>query len=147
MTTNRFTAALSALFLFLFCFISSVSLAQPAGQAPIPDKFKGIITYAPLIDTPANYLTPGSSMLKKRGTLESVSGSVFAQGVYRMTINQKTGTVDEVGVLLRAGRELDAAAIMTFFKWKFKPGAIKQLDAPVIFSRSIVINLSKAASR
>ncbi len=65
-----------------------------------------------------------------------------------MAINQKTGAVDGVGVLMRSGnKQCDAAAVMTFFSWKFKPGTIKQLDAPVMFSRSIDINLRKAGSK
>jgi hypothetical protein len=134
----------------LFCLCSaSLSLSQTAGQAPIPERFKGVILSAPLINPPANYFSPGVPTLRSRGTRsQSVSESKFAQGVYRLTINQQTGTVDEVGVLLRTGvKEFDAAAVMTFFQWKFKPGAIKQLDVPVVFGRSIEINLRKAGSK
>ena len=57
------------------------------------------------------------------------------QGIYRLMINDKTGTVDEVKVLRTTGyRELDASAVMTFFKWKFRPGAVKQRDVLVKFN-------------
>jgi TonB family protein len=134
----------------LFCLCSPCfCLSQTSGQAPIPDRFKGIILYAPLIEAPSTYFNSGAGVLRSRGThSQSVGESMSAQGVYRITINQKTGTVDEVGVLLRTGaKQFDAAAVMTFFQWKFKPGAIKQLDVPVIFGRSIEINLRKAGSK
>jgi hypothetical protein len=142
--TNRFLLGL------LFCLCSaSLCFSQTSGQASIPDRFKGVILYAPLIDAPANYFSPGAAILRSRGThSQTVSQSVSAQGVYRMTINQKTGTVDEVGVVLRSGvKQFDASAVMIFFQWKFKPGTIKQLDAPVLFGRSIEINLSRAGSK
>jgi TonB family protein len=56
------------------------------------------------------------------------------QGIYRLTINEKTGLVDEVKVLKTTkSHELDASAVMTFFKWKFRPGATKQRDVAVNF--------------
>jgi TonB family protein len=51
-------------------------------------------------------------------------------------VNDKTGIVDEVKLMKSAGsRELDASAVMTLFKWKFRPG-IKQRDVLVKFSVS-----------
>jgi TonB family protein len=45
------------------------------------------------------------------------------QGLYRLIIDDKTGVVDEVKVMKSTGhRELDANAVMTLFKWKFRPG-------------------------
>ena len=56
------------------------------------------------------------------------------QGIYRLKINQKTGTVDEVKVLKTTGaHDLDASSVMTFFKWKFRPGSIDHRDVLVIF--------------
>jgi hypothetical protein len=137
--------------LLLCLYPASLCLAQASGQAVIPDRFKGIILNAPLIDPPANYYNLGanSAILRSRGARsQTVSSSLNTQGVYRMMINQKTGGVDEVGVLTRSGnKQCDAAAVMAFFKWKFKPGTLKQLDAPVMFSRSIDINLKKAGSK
>lgn len=135
--------------LLLFCFYSALPcFGQVSGQASIPDRYKGVILYAPLIETPTTY-GGGSGVLKSRGThSQSVSEARSAQGAYRLTVNQKTGEVEEVGVLMRTGVKIyDAAAITTFFRWKFKPGSIKQLDVPVMFSRTIDINLSKAGSR
>jgi len=142
--SHRFVLGL----LLFFCSIS-ICLSQASGQTPIPDRFKGIILFAPLIDAPANYLSSNSGVLRNQGSRsQSISASMSTQGIYRMSINQKTGDVDEVGVVLRSGnKRLDAAAVMTFFKWKFKPGTIKQLDVPVSFSRSVEINLRKAGSK
>ena len=134
----------------LLCLWSvSVCLSQTSGQAPITDRFKGIILYALLIDIPVGNLNSNAGILRDQGSRsKSVGQSMSAQGVYRMSINQKTGDVDEVGVLRRSGyKQFDAAAVMTFFKWKFKPGAITQLDAPVNFGRFIEINLRKAGSK
>jgi TonB family protein len=56
------------------------------------------------------------------------------QGIYRLVVNQKAGVVDEVKVMKTTGhRELDANAVMTFFNWKFKPGATDHRDVLVIF--------------
>jgi TonB family protein len=56
------------------------------------------------------------------------------QGIYRLIVNQKSGLVDQVKVMKSTGnRELDANAVMTFFNWKFKPGAINHRDILVIF--------------
>ena len=56
------------------------------------------------------------------------------QGIYRLIVNQNTGVVDEVKILKTTGhRELDAGAVLTFFNWKFKPGAVNHRDVLVIF--------------
>ncbi|HEV2045985.1 MAG TPA: TonB family protein [Chthoniobacterales bacterium] len=56
------------------------------------------------------------------------------QGIYRLLINEKTGVVDEVKVLKSTrSRKLDASAVMTFFKWTFRPGSTKQRDVAVNF--------------
>ena len=57
------------------------------------------------------------------------------QGIYRLVVNDKSGIVDEVKVLKTTGsRELDASAVMALFKWKFRPGAVKQRDVLIKFS-------------
>lgn len=56
------------------------------------------------------------------------------QSIYRLIINEQTGMADEVKVLKTTGyRELDASAVLTLFKWKFKPGAVKQRNILIIF--------------
>jgi hypothetical protein len=92
----------------------------------IPPKFKGIILSAPGIVGAVN------------------SGS---QGVYRLKINQKNGTVDQVQVLKMGGPGVDGPATKTFFQWKFQPGKIKELDVPVTFERDATVLLKNAASR
>ena len=55
------------------------------------------------------------------------------QGIFRLIINEKSGVVDEVQVFKGTGHgELNAEAIMTLFKCRFKPG-IKQRDDAVSF--------------
>jgi TonB family protein len=55
------------------------------------------------------------------------------QGLYRLVVNDKTGVVDQVQVMKQTNsKELDAEAVMTLFKWKFRPG-IKQCEVNVIF--------------
>ena len=107
--------------------------AQAGPDAFIPPRFKETILYAPVPDYPmaarSHYTTD-------------------AQGVYRLTINQQTGAVGQVGVLKYAGhRQLDSAMITTFFKWRFKPGTIKQLDVPVVFERDVRVELKNAAAK
>jgi TonB family protein len=109
----------------LLCAMSTLSVR--ATEVYIPDKFKGIILYAP---GPVDYSNSGT------------------QGVYRLTIDQKTGTVTEVGILKRSGYQpRDATAVLTFMQWKFKPGTLKQLDVPVMWDRQATVLLKNAGSR
>jgi outer membrane biosynthesis protein TonB len=101
-------------------------------QAYIPEKYRGIILNAPEPDFPA------STELRQLG-----------QGIYRLIINPKTGLADEVKVLQSSSaKKLDAVAVMAFMQWKFKPGALKEIDIPLSFlHREITADLRKAASR
>jgi TonB family protein len=118
---------------FISAQFSFLSPSRAGPQAYIPEKYKGIILYAPEPDFPP--------------TAQS-QNTMGGQGVYRLVINQKTGTVDEVGVLRRSGfQPLDAVAVMTFFQWKFRPGTLKQLDVPVSFNRFVQVLLKNAGSR
>ena len=103
-----------------------------AEEAIIPQKLQGIILHAPEPDYPANI----------------EMHLIRAQGVYRLVINQKTGIVDEVGILNRTGvKTFDASSVMAFFQWKFRPGTLKQLDVPVVFDRSVHVLLKNAGSK
>jgi len=105
---------------------------RAADQVMIPPKFKGII-----LDAPEPVFVEGAR--KDRGV---------SQGVYRLTINQQSGLVDEVGVLKRTGtQKLDGTAVLTFFKWKFKPGAFKQIDIPITYDRYVNVLLKNAATK
>jgi hypothetical protein len=106
--------------------------SRAAEQVMIPAKFKGII-----LDAPEPVFVEGAR--KDIGV---------SQGVYRLTINQQTGLVDEVGVLKKTGtQKLDGTAVLAFFKWKFKPGAFKQIDIPITFDRYVNVLLKNAATR
>ena len=120
---------------FLAAFFSELVFSPACQAAPdafIPPKFKGIILYAPVPDYPLE--------ARNRFTLG-------AQGVYRLKINQKTGIVDEVGVMKRASwAKLNAVMVFELLKWKFKPGTIKRLDISVAFEDPIRVELKNAAS-
>ena len=109
--------------LLLFALVCGFnSLSKAASDAFVRPKYKSIILAAPVPDYPSEVrYFPGES------------------GVYRVKINAQTGAVDEVGVLRRASQQkLDAVMIFELFKWKFKPGSIKELDLPVEFDRGYV---------
>ena len=113
---------LLALVTLTFCFLSPCR----ASEVYIPDKFKGIILYAP---GPVDYSNSAT------------------QGVYRLTIDPKDGTVTEVGILKRSGYQpRDATAVLTFMQWRFKPGTLKQLDVPVMWDRQATVLLKHAGS-
>jgi TonB family protein len=114
--------------IFLIILLSTMSaLSARATEVYIPDRFKGIILYAL---GPVDYSNSGT------------------QGVYRLTIDQKTGTVTEVGILKRSGYQpRDATAVLTFMQWKFKPGTLKQLDVPVTWDRQATVLLKNAGSK
>lgn len=113
-----------------FTLFASVSLSL-AKEVAIPQKWKGIILYAP---APEPQTQPEAE--KYRGL----------QGVYRLTINQKTGAVDEVGVLLSTGYKwFEASAVFALSKWKFRPGSLKYFEVPILFWRGgAKVNLEKA---
>ena len=116
----------------LAILLALLSPCQGAEPVMIPAKFKGII-----LEAPEPVFAEGSR--KDTGV---------SQGVYRLTINPQTGLVDEVGVLKRTGtQKLDGTAVLTFFKWKFKPGSIRQIDIPVRFDRYVNVLLKNAATR
>ena len=125
----------SSVFLALFTLLS-LALVTPChavGQVQIPDRFKGIILQT--VEPDYHRMVGGT-------------GTVRDTGVYRLTINPRTGMVDEVGVLKRCWeKRLDAAAVWAFLQWKFKPGAIKQIDIPVIYDRFVDVQLKGAVVR
>ena len=108
---------------FLRILLLAVSLAfagsvHATDVVTIYDKFKQDATSAPNPEYPMKAKNLGYQ----------------GQGIYRLVVNDKTGTADEVKVVRTAGhRELDASAIMTLFNWKFTPGKVKQRDVLVIF--------------
>jgi outer membrane biosynthesis protein TonB len=121
--------------ILLFALIST-QIAGPccaSQQAYIPEKFKGIILDAPEPDFPA---------------MRYSNNMMFGTGVYRLVINQKSGAVDAVRVLRYIGYpRVDAAAIWALFRWKFRPGAIKQLDLPVEYGTTFQPLLRRAVTR
>jgi TonB family protein len=122
---GKFRAVLVLITLAVTCLT-----CRAAEQVMIPAKFKGII-----LDAPEPIFAEGAR--KDIGV---------SQGVYRLTVNQQTGLVDEVGVLKATRiRKLDGTAVLAFFKWKFKPGAIKQIDIPITFDRYVNVLLKNAA--
>jgi hypothetical protein len=128
-TARMHSRVISIALVGLACLLP-VEAAETRAGADIPDKFKGIILYAPETDFP-----------NPKGYFDRAQ---WIQGVYRLSINPKTGMVDEVKVVRGCGRYFDAGAVMTFFKWKFRPGALKRLDVPVMFGSHMWTNLKKA---
>jgi hypothetical protein len=105
----------------------TAALSARATEVFIPDKYKGIILFAP---GPVDYSNSGR------------------QCVYRLMIDQKTGLVNEVGILLRSGdQKRDGTAVLTFMQWKFKPGTLKVLDVPVMWDRQATVLLKNAGAR
>jgi len=60
---------------------------------------------------------------------------VKGTGRYRLTINPKSGLVDEVKVVQSTGyRELNELAVKALLQWQFKPGTPSPVEVPVDFS-------------
>jgi len=56
------------------------------------------------------------------------------RGVYRLTINPKSGMVDELKIVKSTGyRELNELAAKALLQWRFKPGTASPVDVPVEF--------------
>ena len=56
------------------------------------------------------------------------------KGRFRLTINPKSGEVDEVKILHSTGyKELNELAAKAFLQWRFKPGTASPVEVPVEF--------------
>jgi len=59
---------------------------------------------------------------------------VGGKGIFRLTINQRTGLVDEVKVLKSTGVVLlNEVAAKAMLQWQFQPGSVKELVVPFEF--------------
>jgi len=57
------------------------------------------------------------------------------RGVFRLTINPKSGLVDEVKILQSTGySDLNKLAVKALLQWQFKPGTPSPVEVPVEFS-------------
>ena len=119
--------------IFALVLTQLVSPCRASQQAFIPEKYKGIILYAPEPDLPA---------------VRYSNNMIWRTGVYRLVINQKTGAVDQVRILRAIGwKRIDGPVIWTLFQWKFRPGAIRQIDVPIWYGREFEVQLKDATSR
>lgn len=56
------------------------------------------------------------------------------RGIYRITLDLKTGSVTNVTVLESTGvSSLDGCALSAFRRWRWKPGKWKEIDLPLTF--------------
>ena len=72
-----------------------------------------------------------------KGDVESEWGRnhhEHGMGVFRMSVDSKTGKVTHVSTVKSAGfRDLDDAAIATLGRWRWKPGTWKEADVALSF--------------
>ena len=63
------------------------------------------------------------------------SRHMAGSGLFRLTLNLKTGTVSKVTVLQSTGAAmLDASAVEGLRRWQWKPGKWKEIDVPITFT-------------
>ena len=56
------------------------------------------------------------------------------RGIYRLTINAKTGLVDQVKIVKSAGfKDLNELAAKALLQWQFQPGTRSPVEVPVEF--------------
>jgi TonB family protein len=61
--------------------------------------------------------------------------AMAGSGLFRLTLDLKTGTVSKVTVLRSTGAAmLDASAIDALHRWQWKPGKWKEVDVPITFT-------------
>lgn len=107
----------------ILLLLFSLALFSPCGggtyEMNLPPDVRAAVLYAPQPDYPR--------ALYERG--------VRGRGIYRLTIDPKTGTVSEVKVLKHARYAiLDEFAAKAFLQWKFRPGTINQTTIEFEFS-------------
>ena len=108
---------IAALVTIEFVFLCG-PLAGEMREGEIPEKFQGILLYAPYPRYPVD--------LVRRG--------IRGHGLFRVSFDSKTGGVTDVKVLNSTGfvilNELAAKALL---QWKARPGAISSLRVPITF--------------
>jgi len=105
----------------LFLALALCPSPCPAYQNDIPENLRSVLLYAPDPDYPNSIARYG------------IRGS----GLFRITINEKTGTVSEVKVLKSTGHViLNELAAKAFLQWRFKPGTKGHMDVPMTFDVS-----------
>ena len=63
-----------------------------------------------------------------------VTHGAKGKGRFRLTINAKSGLVDEVKIIHSTGySDLNKLAVKALLQWEFKPGTASQVEVPVEF--------------
>lgn len=74
------------------------------------------------------------------------AGRIGGTGVFRMTIDFKTGKVTNVAVVKSTGSDpLDREAVFALRQWRFKPGKLTTADIPITFQASGTVYLPPGA--
>jgi TonB family protein len=64
-----------------------------------------------------------------------VTHGAKGRGLFRLTINAKSGLVDEVKVVQSTGyQDLNKLAVKALLQWTFKPGTPSPVEVPVEFA-------------
>ncbi len=62
--------------------------------------------------------------------------AITGSGTFRLYIDEQ-GRVTKIGVLMSTGnKELDASALHALVRWRAKPGAKREVDQPVTFTKT-----------
>jgi TonB family protein len=66
------------------------------------------------------------------------SGHLAGSGLFRLTLDLKTGSVTKVTVIQSTRVDmLDASAMYALSRWQWKPGKWKEIDMPVTFTMTL----------
>jgi TonB family protein len=66
---------------------------------------------------------------------EARRGKITGAGVVMMTVDATTGNVSEVSMSTSTGSPvLDNATVAAFRKWRFKPGTVTKVQAPITYT-------------
>ena len=85
-------------------------------------------------------------MVSPRYPHRQQAGRVGGTGVYRMSIDFKTGKVTNVSVVRSTGSDpLDREAIFALRQRRFKPGKLTKADMPISFQASGTVDLPPGA--
>jgi TonB family protein len=104
------------------CFLTAAAIA--------PCRAQGAMTHPnhPGIPGLIKYIEPE---YPRAAAIRGIGG----RGIFRLTINPKTGEVDEVIVLKSTGVTLlNESCAKAFLSWRFQPGSVSQVVVPFEFS-------------
>jgi TonB family protein len=85
-------------------------------------------------------------MVSPRCPHKQQASRIGGTGVFRMTIDFRTGKITSVAIVKSTGSDpLDRETVFALRQWRFKPGTRRQADIPITFQATGIVYLAPGA--